>query len=280
MKHLLVPTNFLDYANNAAEYALKFALDYGARITLFHTYHIPVVDPLVPTEYLAEMATSAEKNALDKMQELKELLKAEDVDNKVSIDYECTMGFAADEIIGAAERLGADMILMGTRHVQTVQRILVGSVMGAVLTNSKVPVLVVPANVTGFYPIRNIAFASQYNDVDDIKFINKAMDFARSLGAKLSCVHIELKDEEVNETAKLVAIKDEYVHQEQMGLISFENIQAEDIVDGLAQYIAYHNVDMTVMVTHKRSFLQKIFDRSLTKKMAFQTNVPLIAFHD
>lgn len=61
IQHILVPTNFLDYAVNAAEYAVQLAAQYNARVTLFHTYHIPVIDPLVPSEYLMELASSAEK---------------------------------------------------------------------------------------------------------------------------------------------------------------------------------------------------------------------------
>jgi nucleotide-binding universal stress UspA family protein len=279
MKHILVPTHFLDYATNAAEYAVRFAAEYDARITLFHTYHIPVVDPLVPSEYLAELAASAEKSAKLKMQELADHLKEYDVTGKVQIAFETTMGFATDEIINTGKRVNADMILMGTRHAESIQRILIGSVMGAVLERAEIPVLVIPANVTGYYPIRNITFASEYNDAEDIQFINRALAFAGKLKAKLSCVHIEIKGDDLNEQAKLQALKDEYVHQEQAGLISFENVAADNIVDGLAKYVEYHNVDMTVMVTHKRSFFQKLFDRSLTKKMAFHTNIPLVVFH-
>lgn len=280
MKHILVPTNFLDYAENAAEYAVHFAAAYGAQITLFHTYHIPVTDPLVPSEYLVELAANAEKGSREKLDALKQKLQALEPNVPLKIDYETTMGFATDEILTAAERHEADMILMGSRHTERVLSILVGSVLGNVLENAKVPVVIVPANVTSYFQVKNIAFASEYNDADDIKFINKALGFATQLKAKLSCVHIELQDDNENEAAKLQAMQDEFVLQVQGGLMAFENIEAHDIVDGLDKYVQYHNVDMTVMVTHKRSFFRKLYDRSLTKKMAFRTNTPLVVFHD
>ena len=280
MKHILVPTNFLEYADNAAEYAAEFAADYGASITLFHSYHVPVTDPLVPSEYLVELANDAEKASRTRLEELKTKLLALEKAKNIDILVEVTMGFATDEIVTTATRLGVDMILMGTRHSESVARIILGSVMANVLEQATVPVLVIPPNITAYLPIKNVAFASEYNDRDDVRFINLALSFAGKLKAKLSCVHIELSGEDVNEEAKLLAMKDEFVHQVQAGLMAFENIEATDIVDGLQKYVQYHNVDMTVMVTHKRSFFRKLFDRSLSKKMALKTDVPLVVFHD
>ena len=34
---------------------------------------------------------------------------------------------------------------------------------------------------------------------------------------------------------------------------------------------------MLAMITQKRSFLEAIFNRSKTKKMAYRTNIPLLA---
>jgi len=190
------------------------------------------------------------------------------------------MGFATDEVLSAATRLNIDMILMGTRHSESVYRVLAGSIMGSILEKATVPVLVIPANITTYMPIKNIAFASEYNDHADIKFINNALNFALQVKAKLTCVHIELREDDATEEAKLQAMKDEFLLQVDTGAMVFENIQATDIVDGLYKYAQYHNVDMTVMVTHKRSFFRKLFDRSLTKRMAFRTDIPLVVFHD
>src|ERR1700759_3282655 len=105
MKHILVPTNFLEYADNAAEYAVQFAADYGASITLFHSYHVPVTDPLVPSEYLVELANDAEKASRTKLEELKSRLLAHEKGTNVEILIEVTMGFATDEIVTTAKRL-------------------------------------------------------------------------------------------------------------------------------------------------------------------------------
>ena len=75
MKNLLVPVDFSDYAHNACLYALHLASRDKAKVTLFHAYHIPIVDPLMPSEYLSDLAESAEKEINANMDKLINQLK-------------------------------------------------------------------------------------------------------------------------------------------------------------------------------------------------------------
>lgn len=278
MKHILVPTNLLDYAINASFYAAQLALEYDAKITLFHTFHIPVVDPLVPSEYLTELAESAEKSAKKNMREQVESIKSRFPGKELDIDFHATMGFAADEILLMADKLGVDTILMGTRHKDTLQRILVGSVLGNVLENAKVPVIVVPSEVS-FKPVNNILFASEYNDSEDIRSINKALDFVGIMDARLYSVHVDEDEPDENDINRLDGIRELFADDIKSGKLRFENIVSENVIEALTNYSHANNVDMIMMVTHKRSFFERLFDRSISKQMAFRTDIPLVVFH-
>ena len=278
MRHILVPTNLLDYAENASLYAARLALHYNAKITLFHTYHIPVVDPLVPSEYLTELADSAEKTANNNMREQVANLQARFPDEELNIDFHTTMGFAADEIIIMAEKLGADFIVVGTRHRDTLQRILVGSVLGSVLENAKVPVIVIPSEVP-FKPINNILFASEYNDSEDIKSIQQALEFGSKLDARLYSVHVNDDEPNENDINRLDGIRELFANEIAAGKLRFENIVSDNVIKALTDYSDANQVDMIMMVTHKRSFFERLFDRSISKQMAFRTDKPLVVFH-
>lgn len=278
MDHILVPTNLLDYAENAAEYAVQLAAHYNARVTLFHTYHIPVVDPLVPAEYLSELAQNAEKNAQREVKGKMERLKEKFADLDVTMDCHCTMGFAADEILAMAEKLGVDTILMGTRHKDTLQRILVGSVLGTVLEESKVPVIIIPNDVV-YRPVGNVMFASEYNDSEDIRSINRALEFVEKLDAKLYSVHVQEQEPDENDLARLDGIREVFKGDVASGKLHFENIYEEDVIHALTEYSHHNDIDMLMMVTHKRSFFERIFDRSISKQMAFRADIPLVVFH-
>lgn len=278
IQHILVPTNFLDYAINAGHYAVQFAAQHNAKVTLFHTYHIPVVDPLVPSEYLAELAETAEGNARKSiMQQVDDLREA--YPNMVEyIDQHISMGFAADEILAVAEKMGVDAIIMGTRHTEKVQRILLGSVLGTIVEKASVPVIVVPDHIP-YHPIKNILFASEFNDTEDLHSINRVLDFTSKLNATLYSVHIQNEDPDENDTARIQNIRSLYEGKLGEGKVHFENIAYGDVVEGLAKYSTVNDIDLTVMVTHKRGFFEKLFDRSLTKQMAYKTNIPLAVFH-
>ena len=59
-----------------------------------------------------------------------------------------TSGTPADEILKAARRQHADLMVIGTRGIGKVARILLGSTADRVLRRARVPVLAVPAGAT------------------------------------------------------------------------------------------------------------------------------------
>lgn len=58
---------------------------------------------------------------------------------------------------------------------------------------------------------------------------------------------------------------------------NLEMVQNENVINGIDDYVSKHKTDIIAMATHRRSLLGKIFDRSLTKQMAYHTRIPLLA---
>jgi nucleotide-binding universal stress UspA family protein len=50
-----------------------------------------------------------------------------------------------------------------------------------------------------------------------------------------------------------------------------------EISDALERYIDDINADMLAMFTHKTTFFENLFGRSITREMAFQSHIPLLA---
>ena len=51
-----------------------------------------------------------------------------------------------------------------------------------------------------------------------------------------------------------------------------------DVDSALDQYVEVSRADVLAMFTHELSFFEKVFDRSMTRKMAFHSKIPLLAF--
>ena len=67
----------------------------------------------------------------------------------VEVEADVVVGYATEEILAAADKYNADIIVMGTHGRKGIDRILFGSVAEKVVTQSKIPVLTIrPANLT------------------------------------------------------------------------------------------------------------------------------------
>jgi nucleotide-binding universal stress UspA family protein len=82
-------------------------------------------------------------------------------------------------------------------------------------------------------------------------------------------------------------LEDEYVMQEVKYRINRSfgrnvealHIEGTDFSKTMQEFITEQDVDMLVMITHKRSFLENLFASSMTKKMSYHTKVPLLSLH-
>ncbi|MFT3774483.1 MAG: universal stress protein [Minicystis sp.] len=137
--HLLVAADFNPLSELALERALDLAQALKARVTVLHVYALPALriadsDYIPSAEEVARVTSAAEKQLEDLLAkharpgvEAKQLLR--------------TGRPPAEEIVHAAEELGADLIVVGTHGRGAIGRALLGSVALDVLRTAKVPVL-------------------------------------------------------------------------------------------------------------------------------------------
>ena len=55
------------------------------------------------------------------------------------------------------------------------------------------------------------------------------------------------------------------------------HVSGIDFIDSMQDYVDKNNVDILAMFTHRRKFLEKIFKPSITRKMSYYTEIPLLA---
>ena len=103
-KHIIYATDFSADAAHAAPYALSFAQEYGARITITH-----VVPPEVRTQSDRERVLSSFEQELEK-------LVPEDVRCWCEPEFALEYGGSSEAIVELAEERGADLIVLGTRR--------------------------------------------------------------------------------------------------------------------------------------------------------------------
>jgi nucleotide-binding universal stress UspA family protein len=58
--------------------------------------------------------------------------------------------------------------------------------------------------------------------------------------------------------------------------IHFVELEKGDVLQSINNYVETEHVDLLVMAKHNRNFFDRLFHRSLSKKMAFHTQIPLL----
>lgn len=139
--HLLVPVDYAGCAWLVVNHAARLAAAFGARVTLIY-----VVDPPTGVHLSDSIASDSTAGALldaEARDELEALRRA--FPPGVSVELTILHGSPAGAILGAVERLGPDLLVMGTHGRTGLQRLLVGSVAEQVMRASPVPVVIVRA---------------------------------------------------------------------------------------------------------------------------------------
>lgn len=137
--HILYATDGSFPAERAADYAASLAVRFHAKVTVLHAYN--AVSDSSPAHTFPNVGAFAQKAEADALvQRAAERLRNHGVQE---VETEVLQGQPVHVIIGVAETLKPDMIILGARGVSTWQGLLLGSTSMAVVQRAEAPVLVV-----------------------------------------------------------------------------------------------------------------------------------------
>lgn len=135
LKQILVPVDFSECTEKALFYAVPFARQFDATLTLLHV----VEPPYLPA---SEMGVLVDVETQDDSRKELEALRT-----RLAATVRChTMirkGSAQVEIIDAARELGSDLIILGSHGRTGVERLLMGSTVEKVVRHAGCPILIV-----------------------------------------------------------------------------------------------------------------------------------------
>jgi nucleotide-binding universal stress UspA family protein len=269
ISNILVPTDFSEVAINATKVAADIAKRTGATVHVFHVKQIPVLDVQMPSETYQMYIDELEKASKEGLAITEaELLKP----NAVSYTLNTATGFVYDEIIKYTRGQDIDLIVIGTTGASGLQEIFFGSNAASIVSKSEIPVLVIPPSVSS-YDIKHILYSTDYTD-PEFPAVTRLTFFAKLYAAKLTILHVKTDfDRYFNSANNFFARNKDHISLDDLTIVSIEN---EEITDAINRYIDEKGVDMVVVAKHNRTFFDRLFHRSLSKKLAYNTRVPLL----
>ena len=145
MGPLLVPTDFSEGAAHAARAAAVLARKLGARLVLLHV--LPEVVPPKGEDDPAVVRRETDRLRREAAAKLRSAADALGLD-RGQMEVSLVTGVDVAEIVHVAKAIRASCIVMGTRGLTGLPRILLGSVTDQVLRQAPCPVLVIPPGIT------------------------------------------------------------------------------------------------------------------------------------
>jgi universal stress protein A len=152
LRKILVPIDFSDCSKKALRYAVPFARQFGAALTLLN-----VVQITYPTGELGPVAPPvAENEAREASQTALETLVKREVGEGLPAAATVRFGQPAEEIVLAASELEVDLIIISTHGHTGLKHILLGSTAEHVVRRAPCPVLTVREHEHEFLPAESV----------------------------------------------------------------------------------------------------------------------------
>jgi nucleotide-binding universal stress UspA family protein len=269
MKNILVTTDFSSAANNAIEYAAKFAQKMNKPLTIANfELSEPVPEPMI-CRYIRDTPEILEEIS-------------ETVHKTYSIPCSYIVERTNKTLQKAMENISSDtdLIIMGTNGADDIYQYFLGTNAFHVAKKVKSPVLIIPEGIV-YKPIDKVVFAWDYTRDNTISFLQ--------LNALLENYHPEITFLHISHQKTIVsdevfnALKEEVSSQfPNSKNIRFERVfckDSENFPDKLLEYTDDSNADLLTVTYYDRGMFQNIFHGSITKKLSETVTYPLLVLH-
>ncbi len=272
MVNILVPTDFSQLSKSALKYAIKIANTLNGNVTVLHVITRTRAIRITVRE---RIKSSEQREKTAEELDLERLIKTLSEQYKTSkpIQYQVVRGsYFASTLMKEAKKLRSGLVVMGTHGATGIAKAVLGSNTASVIEVSHVPVLAVPEQAE-FKGFRNVVYASDLRHLgDELKILVR---YVEKFGSTIHLIHIVPPGESIGPAETLI--------ENLLQKLSYKNIVTLVLVDNnidsaIDQYVEVSKADVLAMFTHELSFFEKVFDKSMTRKMAFHSRIPLLAF--
>lgn len=278
MNKILIALDMGPLSYNQLVYALRWAETLQSQLHVIHVYQIPVVsaDSFV---YVPD-ASSLEEIRKTKKDNLQTLIHQVIHDTKINqpATLDCVFGQPSEVIESIAKENHCDLIILGLHNQSYLAERLLGSTTTFLFRHGSIPVLAIHQE-SHLVELKNILFAYDRKPFSNKSILQPLVKISEAFDARIHIVTIETEIEDfplISESLideKLDAMPD-------LNRVSYHVVQKENVVDGLKEYCAQHDIDLIVLVPRKHHFFERLVTESSSKKIAYHLDIPVLALHD
>ncbi len=268
MKTILVPIDYSENSFNALHYAVNIAEHLKAKVVLFHVFEVPITTTEMPVIIMSPEELEGINNS-----KLNEIVNELKLKHNIDIIVESAPGYSVEEIVRKIKVLDADLTVLGIRGVSRFSELVIGSVATGVVRKADHPVFIIPEHCEFKIPSK-ILFASDNLGVADPKIFNLLRDYATFFNCQITIFNMVYKLDSYQNN------KMDYSKYFPGIELIYKTMEGENIDECINEFQKEYNADIIVNIPRKHSFIDLLSHESNTKKLAFHTNIPLLALPD
>lgn len=267
MKTIFIPTDFTSVAHHAMQYVAEMFKNDKIKYILFNCFE------LSHDETRSYLQIKQEHE--EKLEEDLKLIK--DLTNNTG-EYETILShgklnFIPHELL---QEHDVDLILMGTRGLSDAEEYIGRSHAGEFVTHVNANILVIP---DGFHytPVTNIVFATNYRNVKSDRTLMLLKEFVDANDANLFVLYVNSGGLPMTSFQKENKDKmDEFFAKNK---VSFHEFLADKVEDEIEDFMLRYNIDLVSAIPMHNNFVERLFHKSLVKKLAEHATKPLLVLN-
>lgn len=276
MKTIIVATNFSASCLNAAHYAMALSKQLNINdIVLYHSYALPLAVEIPLSEPFD--VNSLYKDSLAKLTDLKESLVKlgtnETNFHLITNEYPLSWGIQT-----LSEQFPESLAIMSVSEKSKTESVLIGNNTASMIKEATIPLLIVPLEQK-YKQIKKVIYACDLKRISDDKLEQSIKGLVHQLGAHLVFLNVahneadNFKPDIIDDIYKLHTIWQEENPD-------YHYIDRKDVAKGIVEFAKEQQADLLIAVPKTYAFFDRIFHRSVTNKLAFHTQLPLLLLRE
>ncbi len=277
MKKILVPTDFSSCAENAIDFAIQSSKFLPVELSILHSFE---VRGDMYTDYLGVNRMFNQSLLQEAQLKLDQLKKQIEEKELVTVRTFLSTNSLAESVLEVVRDENIDMVIMGTLGTSGLKEKIMGSNTASLIGKLKVPLLVIPHLYTWKKPEKILLATSHFEkDPAILDFLFETTDLYM---AKLQVVVFTEEEadpalvvmDHSRKTPVYEKMLNEKYHQDNITAI---HLFGNEFEESLQEYIKLNQIDVLAMISYPRGFWDKLFHPSITKRMSYHTDIPLLA---
>jgi nucleotide-binding universal stress UspA family protein len=267
---IVLLTDFSPLSMVAIRFALRLAGPLKAEFTILHVVRLegPSKANLKLKHIEKMLLTASEEEGAALIKKLRAEIKGD-----YQLQFKAMQAHTvARAVTSFTAKNPTNMVVMGSRGASALKKARMGGTTVSVIDDCEVPVLAIP-EFAQYRDLQKLVYASDLKNVQ--KELEILTEFAEIYGAHIHMIHVVPVLDKKTEIARQAL--DDLLQKMKYKKIDFRVIIDENIPAAIDQFIQENKAELLTTFTHHLNLFEKLFALSVTRTLAYQGNIPLLA---